>query len=285
MSICSIEEVRAATGVPFWFQIYVMKDRGLTRSLIERARVASCSALVVTLALPLQAQRHRDLRNGLTVPPRITAANLAQMARHPRWSLGMLRAGRFDFGNFRNAFTGSNRMASFAEWVGTSFDPSFSWADLAFIRDLWPGTLVLKGIGDPDDARRAVAAGADAIVVSNHGGRQLDGAPSSISMLPRVADAVGGRTELLFDGGVRSGQDVLKALALGARACLIGKSYLWGLAAGGQRGVARAIELIGRELDVSMALTGTTDVQHVNRAMLVLPQRSSPPWMTLEAAE
>ena len=271
VSICSIEDVRAASKMPFWFQIYIMRDRGLTRSLIERAEAAACSALVVTLDLPLQAQRHKDIKNGLKIPPRLTLPNLLEMACKPRWSIGMLHAGRFNFGNFKGAFDGAESMTSFAEWVAQSFDASISWKDIEWIRAIWPGKLILKGILNAKDARHALAAGADAIVVSNHGGRQLDGAPSSIATLSGVADAVGSDTEILFDGGIRTGQDVLKAMALGARCCLIGKSYLYGLAASGQAGVARTIEILRKEIDVTLALSGTTDVVTIDSSFLYQP--------------
>jgi L-lactate dehydrogenase (cytochrome) len=266
VSICSIEDVRAAAG-PFWFQIYVMRDRGFTRSLIERARLADCPALVLTLDLPLQAQRHRDIRNGLVIPPRFTLKALLEMTMKARWSLGMAKAGRFDFGNFKDA-PKTGGMASFARWVADSFDPTFTWGDVAWIRENWPGKLILKGILNADDAKMAMNVGADAIVVSNHGGRQLDGAPSTISVLPEIADTLGGKTEIIFDSGIRSGQDVLKALALGARYCLIGRAHLYGLAAGGQSGVAKVIDIMRRELDVSMALTGSSDVVRIDPSVV-----------------
>jgi L-lactate dehydrogenase (cytochrome) len=267
MSICSIEDVRGAVEGPFWFQLYVMRDRGFTGALIARAAAAGCSALVVTLDLQVQGQRHRDVRNGLSVPPRLTFRNALDIATKPAWALGVLGGRRRTFGNL----TGLGRpgdLTTLSAWIQSQFDPAMSWADIETIRALWPGKLILKGVMDARDARRAAATGADAIVVSNHGGRQLDSAPSSISVLPEVVEAVGDRVEVLFDGGVQSGQDVLKALAMGARGCLIGKAFLYALAAGGQAGVARAIEIIAGELSVSMALTGVTDVAAVDRTVL-----------------
>lgn len=262
VSICSIEDVRRAAG-PFWFQVYVMRDRGFTQSLIERARDAECPVLVLTLDLPLQAQRHRDIRNGLVVPPRLTPKSLIEMAFKTRWLFGIVRAGRYDFGNFKGAAKSAG-MASFAQWIAESFDPTFTWNDIGWVRDLWPGKLILKGVLNADDARRAVSVGADAVVVSNHGGRQLDGASSSIAALPAIRDAIGSDTEIILDSGIRSGQDVLKALALGARFCLVGRPHLYGLAAGGEAGVAKVIDIIARELDVSMALTGSSDVTRID---------------------
>jgi L-lactate dehydrogenase (cytochrome) len=269
MSICSIEDVRAAVEGPFWFQLYVMKDRGFTASLIERAKAAECSALVVTLDLTVQGQRHRDVRNGLTVPPVLTLANAIDIATKPAWALGVLNGRRRTFGNLADLPRASN-LASLSSWISSQFDPSMNWKDVEAFRAAWPGKLILKGVLDAEDAKIAAGLGADAIVVSNHGGRQLDGASSSISVLPEVVEAVAGRCEVLFDGGVQSGQDVLKALALGARGCLIGKAFLYALAAGGQAGVARAIEIIAGELSVSMALTGVTDVGQVDRRVLRL---------------
>ncbi|RUM99515.1 alpha-hydroxy-acid oxidizing protein [Pseudaminobacter arsenicus] len=269
VSICSIEDVAEATG-PFWFQIYVMRDQGFTRSLIERAKAAGCPALVLTVDLPLQAQRHRDIRNGLVVPPRLTPRNLMEMALKYRWSIGVAKAGRFSFGNFRDVKTSG--MTTFAQWVADSFDPSFTWDDVGWIREMWQGKLIVKGVLNVNDARMALKVGADAVVVSNHGGRQLDGAPSSISVLPAIADALDG-TELILDGGIRNGQDVLKALALGARACLIGRAQLYGLAAAGEVGVSKVIDLIRKELDTSMALTGCIDVRKVFRSVIHAPSK------------
>ncbi len=260
MSICSIEDVRAATDQPFWFQQYLMRDRGFNRELIDRALAARCSALVLTLDLQVQGERRRDPRNGLTVPPRVTLRNLLDVASKPRWAAGVLFGRYRTFGNLAGRIGGASGIRTLAEWIATQFDPAANWHDVAWVRERWPGKLILKGVLDPEDARLAAAAGADAIVVSNHGGRQLDGAPSSIAALPRVVAAVDGRCEVLFDGGVRSGQDVAKALALGARGALIGKSYLYALAADGGRGVARLLEILRAELRVTLALTGTTGV-------------------------
>jgi L-lactate dehydrogenase (cytochrome) len=269
MSICSIEDVAAATSKPFWFQLYVMRDRGFVRSLIERAAAAGCSALVVTVDLQVLGQRHCDIRNGLAVPPRLTIANLLDMAARPRWVMSVLRGKRYTFGNLAGHVTGVEDVGSLAEWTATQFDQSLNWKDIDWIRGIWPGKLILKGILEIDDAKSAVKTGAEAIVVSNHGGRQLDGAASSISMLPKIADAVGSEIEVLFDGGIRSGQDLMRALALGARACLIGRSYIYGLGAAGQAGVTRAIDIIARELNVTMALTGVNTIQEIDRRVLV----------------
>ena len=269
MSICSIEDVAAAVDKPFWFQLYVMKDRGFVRSLIERAIAAKCSALVVTVDLQVLGQRHNDVRNGLNVPPSLKFRNLVNMATKPRWIYGVLTGKRWTFGNIAGHVKGTEDVRSLAEWNATQFDDALSWKDLEWIRSIWPGKLIIKGILDVDDARLAVKTGAAAIVVSNHGGRQLDGAPSSISMLPGIADAVGSEIEVLFDGGIRSGQDVMRALALGAKGCLIGRAYIYGLGAGGQAGVARAIEIIRKELDVTMALTGVKSVAEIDRSVLV----------------
>jgi L-lactate dehydrogenase (cytochrome) len=269
MSICSIEDVATATAMPFWFQLYVMRDRGFVRSLIERAAAAKCSALVVTVDLQVLGQRHCDIKNGLAVPPRLTVNNVFNMATRPRWVFGVLRGKRYTFGNLAGYVAGIEDVGSLAEWTATQFDQSLNWKDIDWIRGLWPGKLILKGILDINDAKSAVKSGAEAIVVSNHGGRQLDGAASSISMLPRIADAVGSEVEVLFDGGIRSGQDLMRALALGARACLIGRSYIYGLGAAGQAGVARAIEIIAKELDVTMALTGVNSIKEIDRRVLV----------------
>ena len=269
MSICSIEDVAAATSKPFWFQLYVMRDRGFVRSLIDRAAAAKCSALVVTVDLQVLGQRHCDIRNGLAVPPRLTLSNMLDMASRPRWVISVLKGKRYTFGNLAGYVAGIDDVGSLAEWTATQFDQSLNWKDIDWIRGIWPGKLILKGILDVDDAKSAVKSGADAIVVSNHGGRQLDGAASSISMLPKIADAVGSEIEVLFDGGIRSGQDLMRALALGARACLIGRSYIYGLGAAGQAGVARAIDIIAKELNVTMALTGVSSVKEIDRRVLV----------------
>lgn len=270
MSICSIEDVAASVEQPFWFQLYVMKDRGFARSLVERAIAARCSALVLTLDLQVQGQRHRDIKNGLSVPPRLTLANALDMAVKPAWVAKVLMGRRKSFGNLAGCIPDAKSLTTLSHWIAGQFDPALNWSDVAWIRGLWPGKLILKGVLDIDDARQAVAAGADAVVVSNHGGRQLDGAPSSISMLEGIVQAVGDRSEVFFDGGVRSGQDILRALALGARAAMVGRAFLYGLGAGGEAGVAKAIDILRKELDVSMALTGTTDVQAVTRRVLML---------------
>jgi L-lactate dehydrogenase (cytochrome) len=262
VSICSIEDVRANVEKPFWFQLYVMKDRGFATSLIERAKAAECSALVLTLDQQIQGQRHRDLKNGLTVPPRLTFPNAINMLSKTRWALSMLKSKRKTFGNLQGYIPDSN-VTVLAQWIASQLDASLSWKDVAWIRSLWPGKLILKGVLDAEDAKIAAACGADAIIVSNHGGRQLDGARSSISILPEVVEAAEGKIEVLFDGGVRSGQDILKARALGAHGCLIGRAFLYALAAGGEAGVLRALEIMRKELDISMALTGTRDINDV----------------------
>jgi L-lactate dehydrogenase (cytochrome) len=269
MSICSIEDVAAAVPEPFWFQLYVMRDRGFTRALVERAIAAKCSALVLTIDLQVLGQRHADLRNGLTVPPEIRFKNVVDIATKPAWALSALRGKRKTFGNLAGHVRGMENVNSLAHWIKGQFDPALSWKDVDWIRSLWPGPLIIKGVLDREDAKLAARTGASALVVSNHGGRQLDGAPSSISMLPAIADAVGGDIEIMFDGGIRSGQDVLRALALGARSCMIGRAYIYGLGAGGQAGVAKAIQLIRDELDVSMALCGVTDVRDIGPHILV----------------
>jgi len=268
MSICPIEEVRAAVDGSFWFQLYLMRDRGFNEALIARARAARCSALMLTLDLPLQGLRRRDPKNGLSVPPRLTGANAWEILMRPRWLSGVLFGKRRTLGNLA-AFFPERGIAELSEWVGGQFDPSITWKDVAWVRDRWAGKLIVKGVLDADDARLALATGVDAIVVSNHGGRQLDGASSTIAALPRVIDAVAGGCEVLLDGGVTSGQDVLKALALGARACLAGKAYLYGLSALGGEGVTLALQLMRRELEVSMALTGLRDVRSANSRILV----------------
>lgn len=268
MSICSIEAVAAENPKPFWFQLYVMRDRGFAKSLVERAIAAKCSALMLTADLQIQGQRHRDIKNGLTVPPQIKIANIIDIATKPSWALSVLKSKHKTFGNLDGHVKGMEGIKSLAQWTASQFDPTLSWKDLEWIRSIWPGKLIIKGILDIEDARIAAKSGADAIVVSNHGGRQLDGAPSSISALPRIVDAIGTQKEVLFDGGVRSGQDVLRALALGAKGCLIGRAFLYGLGAGGQAGVAKAIDIIRNELDISMALTGTSRVDQIDRGVL-----------------
>jgi L-lactate dehydrogenase (cytochrome) len=268
MSICSIEDVAEAVDRPFWFQLYVMRDRGFSRSLIDRAIAAKCSALVLTIDLQVLGQRHRDIHNGMTVPPEWRLRNALDIARKPAWALSALRGKRKTFGNLAGHVRGMENVNSLAKWIQGQFDPALSWKDLEWIRSQWPGKLIIKGVLDVEDAKIAAKVGASALVVSNHGGRQLDGAPSSISALPKVADAVGSDIEVMFDGGIRSGQDVLRALALGARSCLIGRAYLYGLGAGGESGVAKAIDIIRSELDVSMALCGVNRVQEIGRQVL-----------------
>ncbi|HEY2186195.1 MAG TPA: alpha-hydroxy acid oxidase [Xanthobacteraceae bacterium] len=268
MSICSIEDVAEAVAEPFWFQLYVMKDRGFIRSLIERAAAAKCSALILTVDLQVLGQRHCDIRNGMTVPPRITLANLIDIASKPAWALSILQGKRKTFGNLAGYVRGMEDVASLAQWTNSQFDPALSWKDVEWVRSLWPGRLILKGILDVEDAKVAARTGATALVVSNHGGRQLDGAPSSISALPRIADAVGSEIEVMFDGGIRTGKDLLRALALGARSCLIGRAFVYGLGAYGQEGVGKAIDVLAKELDVAMALTGVRNIREINRSVL-----------------
>lgn len=268
MSICTIEDVAEAVGGLFWFQLYMMKDRGFCASLLERARLAGCSALVLTLDLQVQGQRHHDVKSGLTVPPRLTAKNAFNVATKPAWIMSMLKARRRSFGNLEGRIPDADSLTTLSQWIAGQFDPSLSWKDLEWVRARWPGKLILKGILDPRDAAIAADSGADAIIVSNHGGRQLDGALSSVRALPEVVSAVAGRTEIMFDGGIMSGQDVLKACALGASSCLIGKAFLYALAANGYEGVRTAIEIIRKELDVSMALAGVTTLKEVNRTIL-----------------
>lgn len=269
MSICSLEDVAANTRQPFWFQLYVFKDRDFVKRLIARARAARCSALVLTLDLPIMGQRHRDLRNGLSAPPRLGLRNLFDLIRHPRWCLGMLGTPRRTFGNLVGHVGGAGDAASLADWTAKQLMPSLTWRDIAWIKQEWGGPLVVKGILDTDDAKLAHSAGADAIVVSNHGGRQLDGAPASIGQLPGIVDAVGDALEVYLDSGVRSGQDVLKALALGAHAVMIGRAYLYGLGALGSPGVRLCLDILRKELDLSLALSGITDVRALSREHLL----------------
>ncbi len=268
MSICSIEDVKAASDRPFWFQQYLMRDRGFNQSLIERASAARCSALVLTLDLQILAERRRDARNGLSIPPRLTLRNAWDVATKPVWALKVMCGKRRTFGNLVGHIAGGDGAATLAQWTHSQFDARANWRDVEWVRSRWPGKLILKGVMDAEDARFALSAGADAVVVSNHGGRQLDGAPSSISVLPEIVAAIDGRCEVLFDGGIRSGQDLAKALALGARGGMIGKSFLFALAAGGQAGVTRALEIIRDELRVTLALTGTGDVAACGPHML-----------------
>jgi L-lactate dehydrogenase (cytochrome) len=269
MSICSIEDVAAHTSAPFWFQLYVMRDRDFIQRLIDRAKAARCGALVVTVDLQILGQRHKDLKNGLSTPPRLTLPNIANMMTKPRWCLGMLGTKRRFFGNVVGHAKGVGDMVSLAEWSNRQLDPTLSWKDIEWIKKLWGGKIILKGIQDVEDARLAVESGADALIVSNHGGRQLDGAESSIRALPAIVDAVGEKIEIHMDGGIRTGQDVLKAVALGARAVYIGRAFLYGLGAMGQAGVTKALELIHRELDLTMAFCGRTKVTDVDRSVLL----------------
>lgn len=269
MSICSIEDVADNTDAPFWFQLYVMKDRDFINRLIDRAKAAQCSALVLTLDLQILGQRHKDIRNGLSAPPKPTLANLINLAMKPRWCLGMLGTKRRTFGNIVGHAKGVGDLSSLSSWTAEQFDPALSWDDVKWIQDRWGGKLILKGILDAEDAEMAAKTGADALIVSNHGGRQLDGAISSIAALPGIVEQVGGRMEVLMDGGIRSGQDVLKAVALGARGVMIGRAFLYGLGAMGEEGVTRCLEIIRKELDVTMALCGQRDIQNVDGNILV----------------
>jgi len=269
MSICSIEDVAEAVGEPFWFQLYVMRDRAFSGRLIDRAKAAGCDALVVTLDLQVLGQRHKDIKNGLSAPPKLTIPNILNMMTKPAWCMEMLGTKRREFRNIVGHVEGVENMASLSAWTAEQFDPSLSWDDLKWIKDRWGGKIILKGILDAEDAELAVKSGADALVVSNHGGRQLDGAPSSIAALPAIAAAVGDRIEVWMDGGIRSGQDVLKAVALGARGVLIGRAFVYGLGAMGEAGVLRALEIIRKELDISMAFCGRTDIRQVDRSILL----------------
>jgi L-lactate dehydrogenase (cytochrome) len=268
MSICSIEDVAERTTKPFWFQLYVMKDRGFIERLIERARAAKCSALVLTLDLQILGQRHKDLKNGLTAPPKLTIANIMNMATKPRWCLGMAMTPRRTFRNIVGHATGVGDMSSLSSWTAEQFDPGLSWDDVEWIKKLWGGKLIIKGILDEEDARFAADSGADALIVSNHGGRQLDGAVSSIQALPGIVNAVGKDIEVWMDGGIRSGQDVLKAWALGARGTMIGRPFLYGLGAMGEAGVTKCLEIIRNELDITMAHVGHRDIQNVTTDIL-----------------
>ena len=269
MSICSIEDVAAATTKPFWFQLYVMRDRAFVERLIDRAKAAGCSALVLTLDLQILGQRHKDLKNGLSAPPKLTLPNLLDMMTKPRWCLGMLGTPRRGFGNIIGHVEGVDDMGSLGQWTAQQFDPRLSWADVEWIKKRWGGPLILKGVMEPEDARLAAGSGADALVVSNHGGRQLDGAPSSIEALPAIAEAVGRDIEVWMDGGIRCGQDVLKARALGARGTMIGRAFLYGLGAMGEAGVTKALEILHRELDLTMAFCGHTTIDTVDARILV----------------
>lgn len=269
MSICSIEDVAENTGKPFWFQLYVMRDRDFIRRLVERARAANCSALMITMDLQIMGQRHKDVRNGLSAPPKLTLRNMANLATKPSWCLGMLGTRRREFRNIVGHVDGVKDMSSLADWTVNQFDPRLSWDDVAEIRKMWDGKVILKGILDAEDARQALNVGADAIVVSNHGGRQLDGALSSIAALPAIVDAVGDKCEIWMDGGIRTGQDVLRAVALGAKGTLIGRAFLYGLGAGGRAGVTRVLEILHREMDLTMALCGRSNLSDVDETILL----------------
>src|SRR5271169_1483816 len=269
MSICSIEEVAAHTKAPFWFQLYVMRDRDFVERLVDRAKAANCGALVLTLDLQILGQRHKDLKNGLSAPPKLTLPNIVNMMTKPRWCLDMLSTRRHQFGNVVGHVRGMTDMGSLSEWTAKQFDPKLNWGDVEWIKKRWGGKLILKGIMDVEDAKLAVASGADALIVSNHGGRQLDGAPSSIEALPAIAVEVGSKIEVHMDGGIRSGQDVLKAVALGARGTYIGRAFLYGLGAVGEAGVAKTLEIIHNELDLTMAFCGHTRIGTVDRSILL----------------
>ena len=269
MSICSIEDVAKHAGEGFWFQLYVMKDRAFIERLIDRAKAANCSALVLTLDLQILGQRHKDLKNGLSAPPKLTLANMLNIATKPRWALGMLGTPRRQFGNIVGHVSGVADMSSLSSWTAQQFDPCLNWGDVEWIKNRWGGKLILKGIQDVEDAHMAVQSGADALIVSNHGGRQLDGAQSSIEALPAIVDAVGSQIEVHMDGGVRSGQDVVKARALGARGVYIGRAFLYGLGAMGEEGVSKALEIIHKELDLTMAFCGRTQMDTVDKSILL----------------
>ena len=271
MSICSIEDIAAHTEKPFWFQLYVMRDRDFIGRLIDRAKAAGCSALVITLDLQILGQRHKDLRNGLSAPPKFTLNSIAQLMSKPAWGLRMLGTRRHGFGNIVGHVTGVEDLSSLSEWTAKQFDPKLSWDDIAWIKERWGGPIIIKGIMDPEDAKSAVKTGADAIIVSNHGGRQLDGAPSSIEALPAILDAVGNDIEVHFDGGIRTGQQILKAIALGAQSTYIGRAFLYGLGAAGEQGVTDVLNILHKELDISMALCGERDILNVGKHNLVNP--------------
>jgi L-lactate dehydrogenase (cytochrome) len=268
MSICSIEDIAANVDKPFWFQLYVMKDRGFIKSLIERAIAAKCSALVLTVDLQVIGQRHADIKNGMTVPPEWSLGKLIDFATKPVWVSGVLQGKRRTFGNLVGHLKGTDDITALSTWIGTQFDTTLNWKDVDWIRSIWPGKLVLKGILDVEDAEIAAKSGAQAIVVSNHGGRQLDGAPSSISVLPEIVDSVGSKLEVMFDGGIRSGQDVMRALAFGAKSCMIGRAYAYGLGAGGQPGVAKAIDIIKNELNTTMGLCGVNTIAEIDEKVI-----------------
>ncbi|MEC8089743.1 MAG: alpha-hydroxy acid oxidase [Pseudomonadota bacterium] len=269
MSICSIEDVAENTSKPFWFQLYVMRDRQFIRNLVERARAANCSALMITLDLQIMGQRHKDVRNGLSAPPKLTLKNIANLATKPSWCLGMLGTRRREFRNIVGHVSGVKDMSSLADWTVNQFDPRLSWDDVREIRKQWGGKIIIKGILDVEDAKQAVNVGADAVVVSNHGGRQLDGAPSSIAALPAIVDAIGDKCEVWMDGGIRTGQDILRAVALGAKGTLIGRAFLYGLGAGGRDGVSKVLEILHKELDLTMALCGRSKLAEVDESILI----------------
>ena len=279
ISICSIEDIAEATGAPFWFQLYVMRDRAFMKQLINRAKNANCSALVVTLDLQVLAQRHKDIKNGLSTPPKPTLKNLINLARHPKWCWRMLGAKRRNFGNIVGHVSGVEDISSFASWAQNQFDPSLTWEDLLWIKEQWDGPIVAKGIMDSHDAEKALQAGVEAIVVSNHGGRQLDGAPSTISVLSQIVDTVAGRAEVWLDGGIRGGQDILRACALGARSTMIGRAFVYGLGAAGHAGVTRALEILQGELSVTMGLCGKTRMEDIDQS--VLARVPPPPFTTV----
>ncbi|QIG97442.1 alpha-hydroxy acid oxidase [Bradyrhizobium sp. 6(2017)] len=270
MSICSIEDIAAAVDKPFWFQLYVMKDRGFIKSLIERAIAAKCSALVLTVDLQVIGQRHQDIKNGMTVPPEWSLSKLLDFASKPSWVAGVLRGKRRTFGNIAGHVKGADDLIKLSEWTASQFDTTLNWKDIDWIRSIWPGKLILKGILDVEDAELAAKTGAQAIVVSNHGGRQLDGAPSSIEVLPEIVDEVGSKLEIMFDGGIRTGMDVMRALALGAKSCMIGRAYTYGLGAGGQEGVAKALDILGKELTTTMGLCGVNTIAEIDDHVLAV---------------
>ena len=269
MSICSIEDVAENTTKPFWFQLYVMRDRQFISNLVERARAANCSALMITLDLQIMGQRHKDVRNGLSAPPKLTLKNIANLATKPSWCFGMLGTRRREFRNIVGHVSGVRDMSSLADWTVNQFDPRLSWDDVREIRKQWGGKVIIKGILDVEDAKQAVNVGADAVIVSNHGGRQLDGALSSIAALPAIVDAIGDKCEVWMDGGIRTGQDVLRAVALGARGTLIGRAYLYGLGAGGRDGVSKVLQILHKELDLTMALCGRSRLAEVDEGILI----------------
>jgi L-lactate dehydrogenase (cytochrome) len=268
MSICSIEDIAAAVDKPFWFQLYVMKDRGFIKALIERAIAAKCSALVLTVDLQVIGQRHQDIKNGMTVPPEWSLSKVLDFASKPAWVAGVLRGKRRTFGNLAGHIKVSEDITALSSWISSQFDTSLNWKDIDWIRSIWPGKLVLKGILDVEDAELAAKTGAQAIVVSNHGGRQLDGAPSSIEVLPEIVDSVGSQIEIMFDGGIRTGMDAMRAIALGAKSCMIGRAYAYGLGAAGQEGVAKALDILGKELTTTMGLCGVNKIAEIDERVL-----------------